>query len=64
MKSLRIDYTESKVYDEDLFEFIKYIKTLDLSMNKVMTPFSVPAEIYNFSFNDWKNLKYGKNYLG
>ena len=64
MKSLRIDYTESKVYDEDLFEFIKYIKTLDLSMNKVMTPLSVPAEIYNFSFNDWKNLKYGKNYLG
>lgn len=64
LKSLRIDYTESKVYDEDLFEFIKYIKTLDLSMNKVMTPFGVPAEIYNFSFNDWKNLKYGKNYLG
>jgi len=64
LKSLRIDYTESKVYDEDLFEFIKYIKTLDLSMFKVMTPFGVPTEIYNFSFNDWKNLKYGKNYLG
>ena len=63
MKSLRIDYTESKVYDEDLFEFIKYIKTLDLSRKKVMTPFGVPAEIYNFSFNNWKNLKKKKNYL-
>ena len=29
-----------------------------------MTPFGVPTEIYNFSFNDWKDLKYGKNYLG